>query len=88
MCGIAAFFSRNNPATADSVQRATAALHLGSEVKALFAAGVPARWDHEAFNQGTAGFLSPERTLFEVVFQVPPGHYLLATPGSFRVLRY
>ena len=27
MCGIAAFFSRKTPATADSLQRATAALH-------------------------------------------------------------
>ena len=63
-------------------------LYLASEAKALFAAGVPARWDHEAFNQGTTGFPSPERTLFEGVFQVPPGHYVLATPGSFRVLRY
>ena len=63
-------------------------LYIASEAKALFAAGVPARWDHEGFYQGTTGFPSPERTLFEGVFQVPPGHYVLATPGSFRVLRY
>ena len=63
-------------------------LYLASEVKALFAAGVPARWDHEGFYQGASGFSPSDRTLFEGVFQVPPGHYLLATPGSFRVLRY
>lgn len=63
-------------------------LYLASEVKALFAAGVPARWDHEGFYQGTSGFGPPDRTLFEGVFQVPPGHYILATPGSFRLLRY
>jgi len=63
-------------------------LYLASEVKALFAAGVPARWDHEGFYQGASGFGPPDRTLFEGVFQVPPGHYILATPGSFRLLRY
>ena len=46
-------------------------LYIASEAKALFAAGVPARWDHEGFYQGITGFPSPERTLFEGVFQVP-----------------
>ncbi|MFN0128532.1 MAG: asparagine synthetase B family protein [Verrucomicrobiales bacterium] len=45
-------------------------------------------YDHEAFYLGTTGFLPVDRSLFHGVFQVPPGHYLLATPGSFRVLRY
>jgi len=64
------------------------ALYVASEAKALFAAGVPARWDHEAFYQGATGFAPPDRTLFGGVFQVPPGHYLLATPHSFRLVRY
>lgn len=63
-------------------------LYLASEVKALFAAGVPARWDREGFYQNATGFSPPDRTLFEGVFQVPPGHYIVATPGSFRLLRY
>jgi asparagine synthase (glutamine-hydrolysing) len=65
-------------------------LYLASEIKALFAAGVPARWDPAAFYQAhTFSFvLSGERTLFAGVHQVSPGHYLLATPQSLAVHRY
>jgi asparagine synthetase B (glutamine-hydrolysing) len=38
-------------------------LYLASEVKALFAAGVPARWDHEYFYQHATGPAMPDRTL-------------------------
>src|SRR5262249_35101952 len=56
-------------------------LYLASEIKALLAAGVPARWDRAAFFQanhflGTA--TTQDRTLFEGIDSVPPGHYLLA----------
>jgi asparagine synthase (glutamine-hydrolysing) len=63
-------------------------LYLASEAKALFAAGVPARWDHESFYHHATGPALADRTLFAGVHQVPPGHYLLATPNSFRLLRY
>jgi asparagine synthase (glutamine-hydrolysing) len=64
-------------------------LYLASEVKALLAAGVPARWDRAAFFQGNH-FLGtpPERTLFEGIYPVPPGHYLLASGGFVRLIRY
>jgi asparagine synthase (glutamine-hydrolysing) len=64
-------------------------LMLASEAKALFAAGVPARWDHASFKQA-ASLLVPhqDRTLFAGVSQVPPGHYLLATPGHLQILPY
>jgi asparagine synthase (glutamine-hydrolysing) len=63
-------------------------VHLASEIKALFAAGVPARWDRESFFQRTYLPCNPDRTLFEGVYQVPPGCYLLATRGQVRVVRY
>jgi asparagine synthase (glutamine-hydrolysing) len=63
-------------------------LYFASEVKALFAAGVPARWDHEYFYQHATGPAMSDRTLFDGVHQVPPGHYLTASPGGMRVLRY
>ena len=65
-------------------------LYLASEVKALFAAGVPAQWDPAAFYQAHSfSFVLPgERTLFAGIHQVPPGHYLLATPQSLAVYRY
>jgi asparagine synthase (glutamine-hydrolysing) len=64
-------------------------LILASEAKALFAAGVPARWDHASFKQAVS-LLVPhqDRTLFAGVSQLPPGHYLLATPGHLQILPY
>jgi len=64
------------------------ALYLASEVKALFAAGVPARWDYQNFYQHATGPTMPDRTLFEGVHQVPPAHYLTATANGVRILRY
>jgi len=63
-------------------------LCLASEVKALFAAGVRARWNHEYFYQHATGPAMPDRTLFEGVHQIPPGHCLIATPNGMRVHRY
>jgi asparagine synthase (glutamine-hydrolysing) len=63
-------------------------LYLASEVKALFAAGVPARWDHEYFYQHATGPAMPDRTLYEGVHQVSPGHSLIATPSGLRTYRY
>jgi asparagine synthase (glutamine-hydrolysing) len=63
-------------------------LYLASEIKALFAAGVPARWDHAYFYQHATGPAMSDRTLFEGVHQVPPGHYLTATTNGMRILRY
>ena len=64
-------------------------LMLASEAKALFAAGVPARWSRDAFVQCTS-LLVPqqEASLFDGVHQVPPGHYLLATASDVRIVRY
>jgi asparagine synthase (glutamine-hydrolysing) len=63
-------------------------LYLASEVKALFAAGVPARWDAESVAQSIEGGGHPVRTLFDGVFQVPPAHYLLATDRHFQLVPY
>ncbi len=65
------------------------ALYLASEVKALLAAGVPARWDAESFFQATMmGAPEQDRTLFSGVRQVPPGHYLLASRERLQTVRY
>src|SRR5262245_1553468 len=64
-------------------------LYLASEVKALLAAGVPARWDRDAFFQANHLLANPpDRTLFEGIHPVPPGHYLLARGGQVRLIRY
>ena len=63
-------------------------LYLASEVKALFAAGVPARWDAESVYHSVEFGAHPVRTLFDNVFQVPPGHYLLATDRHVQLKQY
>jgi asparagine synthase (glutamine-hydrolysing) len=63
-------------------------LYLASEVKALFAAGVPRRWDSESVSQSVEFGGHPVRTLFEGVLQVPPGHYLIATEKHIELSRY
>jgi len=63
-------------------------IYLASEVKALLAAGVPARWDSESFFQADSGVLDPSRTLFSGIYQVPPGHFLLGSPGGIQLKSY
>ena len=63
-------------------------LYLASEVKALFAAGVPAKWDPESLYHCIEYGGHQMRTLFDGVFQVPPGHYLTATDRHIQINRY
>jgi asparagine synthase (glutamine-hydrolysing) len=63
-------------------------LFLASEAKALFAAGVPARWDADSVGQAVEFGGHPVRTLFDGVLQVPPGHYLLATDKHVQLVPY
>jgi asparagine synthase (glutamine-hydrolysing) len=62
--------------------------YLASEVKALFAAGVPARWDPEGVYHALNLGWYETRTLFDGVFSVPPGHYLTVTDRHFQLTRY
>jgi asparagine synthase (glutamine-hydrolysing) len=63
-------------------------LYLASEIKALFAVGVPARWDSEAMYQRLIVGHQLDRTLFAGVRQVPPGHYLTVSAQGMRLLQY
>lgn len=63
-------------------------LYFASEVKALFAAGVPARWDAESVYHSVEFGGHQIRTLFDGVFQVPPGHCLLATEKHVQLHQY
>jgi asparagine synthase (glutamine-hydrolysing) len=62
-------------------------LYIASEMKALFAAGVPARWDAEAM-YFAPGFRPPDRTQFESVYSVPPGYYLTADIHNIALTQY
>ncbi len=64
-------------------------LYLASEVKALFAAGLPANWDHDTLFQSSSAITgTPNSTLFAGVYQVPPGHYLWVTRNRHQLVRY
>jgi asparagine synthase (glutamine-hydrolysing) len=63
-------------------------LYFASEVKALFAAGVPARWDSENFWQMVEQGGYQTRTLYEGIHQVPPGHYVIATDAHIQINKY
>ena len=63
-------------------------LYLASEVKALFAAGVPARWDETSMSHAVEMGSYQRRTLYDGIFQVPPGHYLLATDQHIQLNQY
>jgi asparagine synthase (glutamine-hydrolysing) len=61
---------------------------FASEVKALLELGVPARWDREAVYLDGFAFRPHERTLFEGIHSVPPGHYAVARSGHVTLHRY
>ena len=63
-------------------------LYIASEVKALFAAGVPSDWDAESVYYSVEFGGHAVRTLFDGIFQVPPGHYLIATDKHLQLHRY
>src|SRR5262249_15560656 len=64
-------------------------LMFASEAKALFAAGLEARWDEASFSTSLllAGSLEC-RTPFAGVSQVAPGHILVASRSATRLVRY
>jgi asparagine synthase (glutamine-hydrolysing) len=64
-------------------------LLFASEAKALFAMGVPAAWDREAFlNAAGAQYTLPDQTLFAGIRQLPAGYTLLWSRGGLALARY
>lgn len=63
-------------------------LVIGSEIKSLFSAGVQAYWDDESNFLHHYRTHSNAQSLFKGVSQVPPGHFLLATSNSIKILPY
>ncbi len=64
-------------------------LHFASEQKALFAAGVPVRFDPAAWEELLCfGYVAGEATPFVGVRRLLPGHYLLWRRGEIEVRRW
>ena len=63
-------------------------LIFASEAKALFAAGCPAAWDHDAVLHQIFGCFHADRSLFAGVRQLPPGRFAHGRPARPRLVRY
>ena len=64
-------------------------LHFASEEKGLFAAGVPARFDPEVWEELLCfRYVAGDRTPFTNVRRLLPGHYLLCSNGHLRIRRW
>lgn len=64
-------------------------LHIASEAKALLALGVEARWDAYAFHHmATLQYLPQDRTCFEGIRQLKPGHMLEFQNNRLTLTRY
>jgi asparagine synthase (glutamine-hydrolysing) len=61
---------------------------FASEVKALLALGVPARWNHDAVFQESFHFRPHSRSLFAGIYTVPAGHYAIAQRGEVSTYPY
>src|SRR5262249_16041955 len=64
------------------------AVFFASEIKALLALGVEARWDHGAFFAECHGSCPPNRTLFAGISAVPPGCLPIARRGQVKIRPY
>ncbi len=70
-------------------RRPDGALWLASEAKALHALGHTARWDVDMLWQAAQmQYLSPDRTLFDGIKQLPPGHLLIASEHDLSLRPY
>ncbi|MDG2114146.1 MAG: asparagine synthase (glutamine-hydrolyzing) [Actinomycetota bacterium] len=61
---------------------------FASEIKALLALGVPARWDATAYLSEMYLVRPHQRTLFAGIHTVPPGHYAIAQDGEVTLHPY
>lgn len=61
---------------------------IASEIKALLALGVPARWDEGALIADCLFARPPHRSLFRGICALPPGCFLRAWDGQVQVQRY
>ncbi|HVV67691.1 MAG TPA: asparagine synthase (glutamine-hydrolyzing) [Patescibacteria group bacterium] len=64
------------------------ALYLSSEIKALLTLGVPCKWDLCSIISWENLLPLENRSLFENIFSINPGHFILATPDNIQIKKY
>jgi len=62
--------------------------YLASEIKAFAEFGVPLRWDRDTLYDIHFVTHAPDRSLFEGIYQLPPGSYLMTDGEHVRVTQY
>jgi hypothetical protein len=77
---------RNGVCTSGATNALPGEGHFGLyEEEDVVACGVEPAWDRESFFQSaTMQYVLPDRTLFDGVRQLQPGHYLLGTDGGVK----
>ncbi|GLQ87911.1 asparagine synthase (glutamine-hydrolyzing) [Dyella flagellata] len=63
-------------------------LLFASEIKALFAAGVPAVWDRQSTLDQLFICLPEDRTPYAGIRQLPPGHRMIVDAKGMRIEKY
>lgn len=63
-------------------------LFISSESSVFFNIGLPKKWSEESLFEFSHFQLSQEKTLYKDIYQVPPGHYLVANKTGYRIYRY
>lgn len=62
---------------------------LASEAKAIFAMGIKAEWDDYAFfHSANMQYTPQDRTLFKNIYQLKPGHALIAKTNGLETFKY
>jgi len=61
-------------------------VYVGSEIKAILGAGMPAVWNRGAY--ATRAFYLADQTLFDGIASVQPGHMLIVSQGQIRQIPY
>ncbi len=63
-------------------------LYLASEIKALLKFDVPSEWNADTIYYTNHSIFQSERTCFNNIFSLRPGHFIVATEKDFNIQRY
>lgn len=63
-------------------------VYISSEIKALFSAGVQAKWDEDNIFQSLHFASLENSTIYQNIHQVPPGHFLSIKNNKLEISKY
>lgn len=65
-------------------------IYFASEIKSLFASGIPAKWDIESINIFLSTAIPPfhNKTEYKGIYRIPPGYFLMANQAKIELFKY